>query len=950
MSREQRTRQLSEKALANKKMAEDKAYIDYQEMARKTEKRITKFGDEASSADVFKSLSDLEVIKRRLDNAYIGLQSAALSTISSRCERRNGKLVEDINEMKNRLTRCIAREHEPEREPEHERREEIDSIRLCQTRIKPRKSKKALSMKSLPTYLSGSAHLALPIQLHDEDDYRSCAAESELCESLESYSCATSLASDSTVEDYLKNNYDDDYLPDKQLDSSKINMIELAKLMNESLNASRLPIPEPTMFTGNPLEYPSWKCAFETLIESKSIQPTHRIHYLKKYLGGEAKAAVECTFYVNTDLNVAFNEAKETLDRRYGNSFLISEAIRDKLYKWPIIKPGDGLGLRAFADYLQQCNMAMKTVDGLSILNDCRENRRLLAKLPDCLIERWSRIVSKESTSYPPFSRFALFITTEADIMCNPMLSNIKPHSPEQKLSERRAQSGARTMVTVTDESATKTIDKCEFCGKQCHVLLNCKLFAEKNHGERRKFIMSNGMCFSCLRRGHLASTCPNRAICETCNGHHPTCLCGDFEKWSKTSISERTVDKEEESEESKKDLTKATSFAVLNNNELDLTTMIVPVRVYSNTSNAWTTTYALQDSQSDSTFILDSVADELDLKLENIDLRLSTIISTTDITTRKVDGITINGINNPKKIFINTAYTRNNLRVNRSHIPTTNTAARWSHLHSLRDKIPELQNIEIGMLIGYNCTEAIKPISVISGALDEPYGVETHIGWSIVGATQNDRENVDAITLKAPPNVMPGLSYTNTTRYTVPSFCKESNFLKSNIDELNLEPLHNRSQKRKPSNIMTKQPKTNTDNLLERPLLTFNTEHPKTHVDEFTPQLESEPCRSGNINASIDMNIKQNDVIERLYDEHPIIQSPELLNSLITVPHGFQDDLDPEQTQASSKLLTCKTNVVKPTFKDFILKKWCVVQGSRNSIWYRWKSLKALMLRNRRK
>ena len=311
MSREQRTRQLSEKALANKKMAEDKAYIDYQEMARKTEKRITKFGDEASSADVFKSLSDLEVIKRRLDNAYIGLQSAALSTISSRCERRNGKLVEDINEMKNRLTRCIAREHEPE----HERREEIDSIRLCQTRIKPRMSKKALSMKSLPTYLSGGAHLALPIQLHDEDDYRSCAAESELCESLESYSCATSLASDSTVEDYLKNNYDDDYLPDKQLDSSKINMIELAKLMNESLNASRLPIPEPTMFTGNPLEYPSWKCAFETLIESKSIQPTHRIHYLKKYLGGEAKAAVECTFYVNTDLNVAFNEAKETLDR-----------------------------------------------------------------------------------------------------------------------------------------------------------------------------------------------------------------------------------------------------------------------------------------------------------------------------------------------------------------------------------------------------------------------------------------------------------------------------------------------------------------------------------------------------------------------------------------------------------------------------------------------------------
>ena len=784
MSGEQRTRQLSEKALANKKRIEDKAYIDYQEMAGRVEKNITKLAAKASDANVLASLSDLEIIKGKLDRAYTGLQSAALSTISSRCERRNENLMADLNEMKNRLTSCIPREPEV---PDSGKEEEPRSTRASRTRVKSERSEKTQSMKSLPAYLSGEVHFALPKQLHDEDDYRSCATGNELAEPSTNYSCTTSHMSDSTVEDYLKYNCDDNYLSDEHVDNSKINMIELAKLMNASLNASRRPIPEPTVFTGNPLEYPSWKCAFETLIESKSIQPTHRIHYLKKYLGGEAKSAVECTFYVNTDLNVAFNEAKETLDRRYGNTFLISEAIRDKLYKWPLIKTGDGLGLRAFADYLQQCNMAMKTMDGLSILNDCRENRRLLTKLPDCLNQRWCRIVSNKGTSYPPFSRFALFITKEADIMCNPMLSNIKPYSLEQKQSERRAQSSARTMATVTDELANKTVDKCEFCGKRCHAILKCKLFAEKNHEERRKFIMSNGMCFSCLHRGHVSSTCPDRAICETCNGRHPTCLCGDFEKWRKKSIRERTVDKEEEYEESKEDLTKATSFAVVNNNELDLTTMIVPVRVYSNTSNAWTTTYALQDSQSDSTFILDSVADELDLKLENVDLRLSTIISTTDITTRKVDGITISGINNSKKIFINTAYTRNNLHVNRSHIPTTNTAARWSHLHSLRDKIPELQKFKIGMLIGYNCTEAIKPISVISGAVDEPYGVETHIGWSIVGATQNDQENVDAITLKVPPKGMLELNSTNTARYAIPSSCKESNFLKLNIDELNL-------------------------------------------------------------------------------------------------------------------------------------------------------------------
>ena len=83
-------------------------------------------------------------------------------------------------------------------------------------------------MKSLPAYLSGKVHFPLPKQLHDEDDYRSCATGNELAEPSTNYSCTTSHMSDSTVEDYLKYNCDDNYLPDEHVDNSKINMIELA--------------------------------------------------------------------------------------------------------------------------------------------------------------------------------------------------------------------------------------------------------------------------------------------------------------------------------------------------------------------------------------------------------------------------------------------------------------------------------------------------------------------------------------------------------------------------------------------------------------------------------------------------------------------------------------------------------------------------------------------------
>ncbi len=82
----------------------------------------------------------------------------------------------------------------------------------------------------------------------------------------------------------------------------------------------------------------------------------------------------------------AYEEAKSTLDSRYDDPFVIANAFRDKLEKWPKVSPRDGTGLRKFADFLQQCHIAMQTIGSLSVLNDDRENRKLLTKLPDWMI------------------------------------------------------------------------------------------------------------------------------------------------------------------------------------------------------------------------------------------------------------------------------------------------------------------------------------------------------------------------------------------------------------------------------------------------------------------------------------------------------------------------------------------------------------------------------------
>ena len=48
---------------------------------------------------------------------------------------------------------------------------------------------------------------------------------------------------------------------------------------------------------------------------------------------------------------------------------------------------------------------------------------------------------------------------------------------------------------------------------------------------------------------------------------------------------------------------------------------------------------------------------------------------------------------------------------------------------------MPTLLDIEVGLLIGFNCSQALAPYRVILGEDGEPYGQKSVLGWSIVGS-----------------------------------------------------------------------------------------------------------------------------------------------------------------------------------------------------------------------
>ncbi|KAL6480076.1 hypothetical protein MHYP_G00111090 [Metynnis hypsauchen] len=530
------------------------------------------------------------------------------------------------------------------------------------------------------------------------------------------------------------------------------NETSLVQALQESLSLTRLPTPEPTLFSGDPLKFTEWSTSFKALIERRCSNPADRLFYLQKYIAGEAKSFLEGSFYRKDE--EAYQQAWKRLNARYGHSFVVQRAFREKLNMWPKIGGKEYIKLREFSDFLQTCSNAMSHIKGLQVLNDCEENQKMLVKLPEWVTSRWNRYVTKqldEGQDYPSFNEFASFIAKEARIACNPVSSlHALRHSAETALRETK-RSKANTFATnvkspVSSSSTSKPdldeirlrdtgqrpknwstslqnsyLGKCICCGEN-HSIHKCKRLTEMSIEEKKKCVHENKLCFACLRKGHNSKDCRNRAMCGICRKSHPTPLHEDrFPEGSKQSAAEEST---------------SSLSCCVNGGEGGSTSMIVPVWI-SAPNTPETLAYALLDTQSSHTFVDQEVCEKLQVVMEPVRLKLSTMMGKDSIVkSQRVCDLKVRGLISDISISLPPAYTRDFIPLDCAHIPTCQTAHKWKHLASIAQEIPPLMECGVGLLIGYDCSRALIPRNVITGGDYEPYAIKTDLGWSIVGGT----------------------------------------------------------------------------------------------------------------------------------------------------------------------------------------------------------------------
>ena len=402
--------------------------------------------------------------------------------------------------------------------------------------------------------------------------------------------------------------------------SRQNNITELMVKQQKMMTLPPLDIPT---FSGDPLNYHSFVRAFEHGVESRTESFKDRLYYLEQFTDGQPKELIKSCLHMKPD--AGYQRAKQLLKEHFGNNYKIAVAYMNKVSDWTPIKPEDAEALNTFSLFLTACCNAMTEVSYMEELDNVANLKAIVAKLPFKLRERWRNVVCRiqeECDRKVKFKDLADFINKQAKVALHPVFGDIKDNmaaktsSPKQSNYKEQQKGIIRKSFTTSaiklDQRSAEQVEQaalaspsmplCLFC-KGEHVMETCNKLKSKAHKENLDFLRSKGLCFSCLKHGHMSKQCKAKVSCEVCSLTHPTLL----------HIKKKEIDAEAENRKNDSDgRTVLSAFVCAQSEgqeltgagEDDCTLAIVPVQVKSKYGSVILQTYAFLDPGSSATYV----------------------------------------------------------------------------------------------------------------------------------------------------------------------------------------------------------------------------------------------------------------------------------------------------------------------------------------------------------
>lgn len=271
------------------------------------------------------------------------------------------------------------------------------------------------------------------------------------------------------------------------------------------LNAHHIQIPRLNvpMFNGQYEEWQSFHDLYVAAVHSNhTIQPVHKLQYLKSLLKGEAELLLKAMPITDDNYEIAWR----TLSDRYNNRRALINTHLQKLFTQ---QPADETAtqIRQLLDNIKDCTNAL-TLQAIDITSwDCILVYVVSQYIPVTSLTLWEQSIPRNEL--PTFGGLLEFLENRFRIL------EFSPAPPQTNSSRSRQKS----QTYHTSPSV------CRLCQAPQHPLRLCPQFLNMPIQQRLNHVTKAKLCKNCFAFSHPTQACKSSGCCNVCGQRHHSLL-----------------------------------------------------------------------------------------------------------------------------------------------------------------------------------------------------------------------------------------------------------------------------------------------------------------------------------------------------------------------------------------------------------------------------------------
>lgn len=264
----------------------------------------------------------------------------------------------------------------------------------------------------------------------------------------------------------------------------------------------RLNVPN---FSGTYEEWTSFRDLFTAAVHSNpTLQPVHKLQYLKSLLKGDAEVLLKHTPITNENYAVAWRTLEDRFDN---NRALITIQLRKLFSQQPAKETA--VSIRHLLDNTRECINALELHNVNTATWDCILIYIISRNIPSVSLSLWEQSIARNEL--PTIAQLFEFLENRFRTL------EFSPILTQQPSNQGHSRSKQQSFHTATVG--------CRVCNGSSHPLRTCPSFLGMSINQRINYVTKAKLCKNCFAFSHSTQTCQSSGRCNVCGLQHHSLL-----------------------------------------------------------------------------------------------------------------------------------------------------------------------------------------------------------------------------------------------------------------------------------------------------------------------------------------------------------------------------------------------------------------------------------------